>query len=52
VYRASQQWHASGALAHDKFNILPLRVKIKGLASNGIVEVIVLRAETFFRVKD
>jgi hypothetical protein len=42
--------------AQEKFIVLPFGVKIQGLpligcAGNGLVEGIVLRARTFFRVK-
>jgi hypothetical protein len=42
--------------AQEKFIVLSFRMKIQGLpligcAGNGLVEGIVLRARTFFRVK-
>jgi hypothetical protein len=46
-----------GAAAHVKFGDLPFRVKIQGLALIGVsnddlVEGIVLRVETIFRLKN
>jgi hypothetical protein len=44
-----------GLTTHVKFNVLPSRVKIQGLVlnvmpGNGLVEDIILRVGTFFRV--
>jgi hypothetical protein len=45
-----------GATAQEKFRVLSFRVKIQGLAllvvpDNALVEDIILRGRTFFKVK-
>jgi hypothetical protein len=50
-----EQRYASGGDCTEKVKALSLRVKIQGLAlivpGNGLVEGIVLRGRSFFRVK-
>jgi hypothetical protein len=43
-----------GATTHENFTVLPFKIKIQGLTLIGCawhVECIILRVETFFRVK-